>query len=218
MFDEDTLQHILDDEMPVELECLALVCAHGVGGARWKTPPLSEPGAIQVFDAHMADAHPVGGGGEGCDDEVGEAVHDAGDENYLSEWSRPHTNIQEIPRPVLQRRCSEEDFNFFRREWLRYVRFYEKVDASEIRNQLMNCLDETIQIAVYNAFGMSFNNTNQATLLMVIGLLVVEDVEKHVCKNIADTQHPTMVEVDEEHTVEEVVAVLKDVHNSTLTK
>ena len=76
MFDEDHLLQILINKMAMELECLALVCAHGVGGARWKTPPLSETGAIQVFDAHMADAHPVGGGGDVCDDGVGEAIHD----------------------------------------------------------------------------------------------------------------------------------------------
>ena len=80
MSDEDTLLQILIDEMAMELECTAQVCAHGVGGARWKTPPLSEPGALQMFEAHRADAHPVGGGGDVCDDGVGGAVHDDGGE------------------------------------------------------------------------------------------------------------------------------------------
>ena len=67
MFNEDYLLHILIDEMAMELECQDQTCVHGEGGARWKTPPLSEPAALQVFNAHMAelaDAHPVGGGGD----------------------------------------------------------------------------------------------------------------------------------------------------------
>ena len=157
MFDEDYMLHILIDEPAMELECQAQMCVHGVGGARWKTPPLSEPGALQMLAAHRADAHPVGDGGDVRDEGVGGAVHDEGEENHLSEWSRPNTNLQEIPRPVLQRRCSKEEFDFFRRKWLRYVRYYEKVDASEIRNQLMNCLDATIQKVVYNALTLKFD-------------------------------------------------------------
>ena len=93
MFDEDPLLQILIDEMAMELECTAPECNQGVGGARWKTPPLSEPGALQMLAAHRADAHPVGGGG---------AARDAGgEENHNSEWSLPHSNLQEIPRPML---------------------------------------------------------------------------------------------------------------------
>jgi hypothetical protein len=68
---EDTLLQILINEMVMELECTAQVCAYGVGGARWKTPPLSKPGALQMLEGHRADVHPVGGGEEVCDDEVG---------------------------------------------------------------------------------------------------------------------------------------------------
>ena len=37
MFDEDALLQILIDKMALELQCQALECTHGVGGARWKT-------------------------------------------------------------------------------------------------------------------------------------------------------------------------------------
>ena len=162
MIDEDAYLQILVNVMPMELECAALVCAHGMGGARWKTPPLSEPAALQVFDAHMADAHPVGGGEDVRDEGVGGAVHDEGDEDDLSEWSWPNSNLQEIPRPVLQRRCSKEDFDFFRRKWLRYVRYYEKVDANEIRDQLLNCPDTALKEVVYISLGSDVDTITQA--------------------------------------------------------
>ena len=69
MFDEDAYLQILIDEMAMEPECQAEECAHGVGGARWKTPPLSEPGALQMLGVHMAHAHPGRGSG---------AAHDGG--------------------------------------------------------------------------------------------------------------------------------------------
>ena len=56
MFDEDNLLQILIDEMALELECQARECTHGVGGARWKTPPLFEAGALQMLGVHRADA------------------------------------------------------------------------------------------------------------------------------------------------------------------
>ena len=163
-----------------------------------------------MMDIHRADI--LGGGDEEVGDGGGDvAVHDGGDTNLHSEWSWPCSSLQEIPRPMIQEGCSQKDYNFFKREWLRYVRFYEKVDANEIRDQLMNCLDTTIQIVVYRAIGRSFDTTTQAALLWEIEMLVVEDVEKYVdltkvygvrCTNIADGQ--LEVEVDEEHTVEMV--------------
>ena len=52
------------------------------------------------------------------------------------------------PCPVVKGGCSQEDFLFFRRIWLRYVRHYKKVDANEIREQLLNCLDTALQVVV----------------------------------------------------------------------
>ena len=73
-----------------------------------------------------------------CDGGGGGAVHDDGDKTGLSEWSWPSSNLQEIPCPVLQGGCSQEDFNFFRKKWLMYVRYYEKVDVNKMRDQLLN--------------------------------------------------------------------------------
>jgi hypothetical protein len=97
---------------------------------------------------------------------------------------------------MIQKGCSQEDYNFFRREWLSYVRFYEKVDAYEIRDQLLNCLDTTLQILLYRALGNDVDTTTQAVLLMVIELLVLEKVEKAVYDDFSgenDNLSPTDV-------------------------
>ena len=73
---------------------------------------------------------------------------------------------------MIQEGCSQEDYIFFKREWLSYVRYYQKVDVKEIRDQLMNCLDTALQIVVYRALGSDVDITTQAELLWVIELLV----------------------------------------------
>jgi hypothetical protein len=90
-------------------------------------------------------------------------------------------------------------------EWQRYVRFYEKVDAYEIKDQLLNCLDKTIQLFVYRDLGSNVDTATQADLLRVIELLVVEEVDKDVYENLDDevvvNMEHTVVVVDEEHAV-----------------
>ena len=132
-------------------------------------------------DGHIADVHGQHlGGGEVRDGEGGEDVHDAGGKGQLSEWSYPSSNLQEIPRPMLQGGCSQEDFNLFRKEWLRYVRYYDAmVDANEISEQLWNCLDTALQKVVSRAvevddFGINVDTITQDKLLMVIKVLAVE--------------------------------------------
>ena len=117
---------------------------------------------MELMDFHRAGAHGQqisGGDGEVRDDGVGGAVHD------WSEWSGPSSNLQEIPCPELQGRCSQEDFNFLRREWLRYVRYYKKVDACKIRDQLWNCLDTDLQSFKYRDLGSNVDTATQAEML-----------------------------------------------------
>jgi hypothetical protein len=73
---------------------------------------------MELMDFHRADAHgqQIGGGGgavrdggDGCDGGGDEAVNDAG-------WSLPSSSRQEMPRPMIQEGCSQEDYNFFKRK------------------------------------------------------------------------------------------------------
>ena len=84
---------------------------------------------------------------------------------------------------MLQETCSQEDFNFFRREWLRYIRYYQKVDACEIRDQLWYCLNTDLQLFVYRDLGSNVDTATQAEMLRVIELLMVEEVENYVYEN-----------------------------------
>ena len=106
MFDEDALLHILINEMALELECQALECTHGVGGARWKTPALEAQLAMQMLNTHRADAHDQQAGGGG-----GAAQQDGGGKIQLAK----------IPRPVVGGGCSQEDFKYFMRSWNQYT-------------------------------------------------------------------------------------------------
>jgi hypothetical protein len=205
MFAENKLLDIFIDEMPVQLECPALGCA-------WKSQPLSEAVALEMWKDHSAGAHghqaAVGGaardgGGEGCDDGDGGAFHDE-EENHLSGWSNPNTNLQEIPQPMLQGTCSQEDFKFFKRNWMAYVRYHEKVDAGEIREELWNCLSTELKLFVYRDLGSNVDTATQDEMLRVIELLVVEDLENYVYENpgkqvVLDMDN--VVLVDEEQAV-----------------
>ena len=63
-------------------------------------------------------------------------------------------------------------------KWLRYVK-YKKVDATEISEQLWNCLDTALQKVVsraleVNAFGLDVDTITQDKWLMVTKVLAVE--------------------------------------------
>jgi hypothetical protein len=163
--------------MPVQLECPTPGCA-------WKSQPLSEAVALEMWRAHST-VH-GGGGGEVWDDGDGGAFHDEEEEIHLSGWSNPNTNLQEIPRPMLQGTCSQEDFKFFKRKWMGYVRYHEKVDAGEIREELWNCLNTELKLFVYRDLGSNVDTATQAEMLRVIELLVVEDLENYVYKDPGD--------------------------------
>ena len=48
--DKDALWEILIFEMALKLDCQAVVCTHGVDGARWKTPALEAELAMQMLN------------------------------------------------------------------------------------------------------------------------------------------------------------------------
>ena len=50
------------------------------------------------------------------------------------------------------------------------------MDTNEIRDQLLNCLDTTLQVVVYRALDSGVDTVTQADLPLVIELLVVKEV------------------------------------------
>ena len=81
----------------------------------------------------MADAHgqPDGVGGAGG----------AGGRSILAK----------IPRPSVSGECSQEEFNFFKCEWERYVRSSAGVATTEFIYQLFSCPDENHRTALHRS-------------------------------------------------------------------
>ena len=182
--------------LPTVLECPTTGCTHGDGGARWRTKPFSEHLAMMMMDCHRAAAHGQqadGGGEEVCDDGVGEAIHDGGDVCDGGGDGAVHdvgqgSVLQEMPRPMLRGECNQKEFQSFKQQWNLYARYHSGMDVGELRQQLLNCADGPLEAAMYDALGSKVDTLSETDLL--------EELEKLA--------------------VEEVVAVLKDVHYSTL--
>ena len=109
----------LFDNLPIELECDVPECDKGPGGIKWKTPAVSEENALKLLERHERLSHVQqdGGGGGGAGGAGGKS------------------RLAKIPRPTVSGGCSQEEFNFFKSEWDRYVRSSPEVDVSELRDQ-----------------------------------------------------------------------------------
>ena len=51
-------------------------------------------------------------------------------------------HLPKIQKPTVSGGCSQEEFNFFKSEWDRYVRSSPGVETTELRDQLFSCPDE----------------------------------------------------------------------------
>jgi hypothetical protein len=164
MFDEDDLLDIFIDEMLTQLECPTPGCNHGEGGVAWKSQPLSEAVALEMWKAHRADAH-------GHQAAVGGAAHDGGGGRL---------QLAKIPRPVVCGGCSQEDFKYFTRSWNQYVRASNEKDGVKLRDQLLHCPDEALKKAVDRALGDRVENISLLDLLKEIESLAVVKQSNHV--------------------------------------
>ena len=62
----DNIDVDLFDKMATQLDCTVPQCDLGDGGARWKTPALSENNALKYLERHVTDAHGQHDGGGGA--------------------------------------------------------------------------------------------------------------------------------------------------------
>ena len=162
MFNKAALLQILIDELALELECQALECTHGVGGARWKTPALEAQYALQISNIHIAGAHGQQDGGDG-----GAAQHGGGGKVQIS-------------LPVVGESCSPEDLKYFTRSWNQYVRASNETDDVKLRDQLQYCPDETLKKALDRALGDRVDSISVVDLLEEIETLAVVRQSNHV--------------------------------------
>ena len=111
MVEEHNFLEILIAEMSIQLTCAAPDCAHGDGGAVYKTPALEPTLAMEMLNIHIRLAHgvnPVGGAGPG--------------------GGVKKIHMEKIPRPALSGGSSQEDFMQFKQQWDRYVRASNETD------------------------------------------------------------------------------------------
>ena len=176
MQNETDLIHILLIDM-VELECTHRGCTEGVGGAVWKTPALEFANAIQLLDRHLAGTH----GQQVLGAAVGAAVV------YLH-------------RPKVRGGCSKAEFKLFVKKWRKFVRSSGETDEVLLKDQLLNCPNETLGRALYKALGDRADTISVVELLKEIEVLAVVTKNNGVelSKTPRDTDHGVTVTVDEE--------------------
>ena len=159
MIDEffDNIDVDLFDNMPTQLDCTVPQCDHGDGGAKWKTPALSEDNALKYLERHVTDAHGQqdGGGTAGGGSAGGKS------------------KLAKIPRSTVSGGCIQEEFNFFKSEWDRYVRSSPGAEVSELRDQLFSCPDENLRTALHRSHGEKLSTITVADLLSEIKKLAV---------------------------------------------
>ena len=154
----DNIDVDLFDNMATQLDCTVLQCDLGDGGARWKTPALSENNALKYLERHEINAH---------------VQHDGGGRANVGGGAGGKSRLAKIPRPTVSGGCSQEEFNFFISEWERYVRSSPGVDVSELRDQLFSCQDENLRIALQRSHGAQLSTITVADLLGEIKKLAV---------------------------------------------
>ena len=160
MIDEffDNIDVNLFDNMATQLECTVTQCDLGDGGAKWKTPALSENNAMKYLERHETNAH---------------GQNDGGGRANVAGGAGGKSRLAKMPRPTISGGCSQEIFNFFISEWERYVRSSQVVDVSELRDQLFSCQDENLRIALQRSHGARLSTITVADLLGEIKKLAV---------------------------------------------
>ena len=63
MFDKDPFANLFIDDMPMPIQLECNECDKGDGGAKWKTPALSEEVALKLLERHETIAHVQQDGG-----------------------------------------------------------------------------------------------------------------------------------------------------------
>ena len=94
----------------------------------------------------------------------------------------------DLPCPMLQDGCNQDEFRSFTLQWMLYIKEKGELDYSEVRQHLLNCIDETLGDAMHDALGYKINTSSVTDMMTELGKLAV----------------------DEPFTVEEIVTVVKN--------
>ena len=95
-----------------------------------------------------------------------------------------------VPCPMLRNGCNQDEFRAFTLQWRLYAGGQGEMDDRELRRQLLSCIDETLEGAMYDALGNKINTSTEADMMTELGKLAV----------------------DEQFTVEEIITVVEDMY------
>ena len=135
------------------IECTYQGCAEGAGGTRWKTPVLEAQFAMELYRNHLASVH----GQQGAD----------------PTGVPSKSQLTKIPRPTIKEGCSQEDFQGFKRDWVRYVRASGEKNEVKLKDQLIHCPADDLRRALDKGLGDRVDNLSLAQLLHEIEVLAV---------------------------------------------
>jgi hypothetical protein len=91
---------------------------------------------------------------------------------------------------MLRDGCNQDEFRSFTLQWRLYAGGQGEMDDRELRRQLLSCIDETLEDAMYDALGNKINTSTEAVMMTELGKLAV----------------------DEQFTVEEIITVVEDMY------
>jgi hypothetical protein len=101
------------------------------------------------------------------------------DKNIVKGHTNPMFNqINEegdLPCPMLQDGCDKDEFRRFTLQWRLYIRERGELDYNEVRQHLLNCIDETLVDAIHDALGYKINTTSVTDMVMELGKLAVNE-------------------------------------------
>ena len=128
-------------------------CAHGEGGAKYKTPLLSEGTAMEMLKMHRADHHAPQGQAQG--------------------GAANHVKPEKYTRPVLAKGIGEDKYNLYLSNWSRYKRSTGLVDDTTVRDQLVGTCSTELYEDLYNLLGSSIDQKTELELLTEMKRLAV---------------------------------------------
>jgi hypothetical protein len=81
-----------------------------------------------------------------------------------------------LPCPRLQDGGNKDEFKLFTLKWRLYIRQRSELDYSEVRQHLLNCIDETLGDAMHDALGYRINTSSATDMMTELGKLAVDEL------------------------------------------
>ena len=85
--------------------------------------------------------------------------------HYKKERENENYKLKEVPPPMLRDGCNLDEFKSFTLLWRLYAECNDGMDDRELRQELLRCLDEPLEAAMYDALGCKLNTIPEADMM-----------------------------------------------------